>query len=146
MKKDILILLVIVGAFALLQGLNFVRAPESRSSHLLIQTDDVNFTENLEDAGDWVLLDFWAPWCGPCLKMKPSIKELAENNPESLSVLSVNNDEAPGLVGQFRVSGLPTLIMLYEGREVDRRMGYMPAPVLKDWVRGVKENTEQSYL
>ncbi|MGA0332586.1 MAG: thioredoxin family protein [Kiritimatiellia bacterium] len=143
MKKEILTLLVIVGAFALLQGLNFVKSPESRSGHHLIQTDDRNFYENMEASGDWVLLDFWAPWCPHCLKLKPAIRELAEENSETLRVLSVNQDEAPGLANQFRISGLPTLILLYKNREVDRRMGVLPKPVLADWVRGVKEETEK---
>lgn len=137
MKKEMLILFVIVGAFALLQTLNFVKTPDAKASHLLLQTNDENFQQHLSEAGDWVLLDFWAPWCGPCLRLKPAINALAEANQNRLKVLSINVDEAPGLVAQFPSPGIPTLILLHQGREIDRRTGGMPKPVLLDWVNSL---------
>jgi thioredoxin len=144
MKKEMLILFVIVGAFALLQSLNFVRMPDTKSSPLLLQTNDETFLQHLDEAGDWVLLDFWAPWCAPCLRLKPAISALAEANEGRLQVLSINVDEAPGLVEQFPSQGIPTLILLYKGREIDRRTGGMPKPVLLDWVNSLIESSVSS--
>lgn len=141
MKKEMLIMFVIAGAFALLEGLNFVRLPEAKSSHLLLQTNDETFHQNLSEAGDWVLLDFWAPWCAPCVRLKPAINALAEANEGRLKVLSINVDEAPELVNQFPSQGIPTLILLYQGQEVDRRTGGMPKPVLLEWVNSLIDST-----
>lgn len=146
MKKEMLILFVIVGAFALLQTLNFVNTPDSKSSPLLLQTQDENFNQHVSEAGDWVLLDFWAPWCGPCLRLKPAINDLAEAKQGRLKVLSINVDEAPGLVQRYPSQGIPTLILLYQGEEVDRRIGGMPKPVLLHWVNSTIENRAGNVL
>ncbi|MDF3129720.1 thioredoxin family protein [Kiritimatiellaeota bacterium B1221] len=140
MKKEILILVIIIGAFALIQSLNFVKMPETKGSPLLIPTDEVNFYQNVERSGDWVMLEFHAPWCGFCKKLKPVINELAQAHKDHLKILPINKDESPSLANEFHVSGIPALILLYKGREVDRRIGYMPKAVLSSWVEGVMQN------
>jgi thioredoxin len=140
MKKDILILLVIIGAFAAVQSLNFVGVGTGgRAGPLLVQTTDETFQENLADSGDWVLVDFWAPWCGPCLQLKPTINKIAASNSDSLKVLAVNIDDAPGIADRFGVSSIPTLVLLYQGREIDRRIGGMPEPVMQEWITSSKQ-------
>jgi thioredoxin 2 len=141
MKKEILIIVVIVSAFALIQTLNFVRTPQISSSPHLVQTDDMTFVPNVTTAGDWALVSFWMPRCPACEKLKPAINQIAEENLDSLRILSVNLNESPGLAGQFGVSATPTLILLYRGREVARKLGYIPVEVLQDWVTTAKEST-----
>jgi thioredoxin-like negative regulator of GroEL len=141
MKKEILIMLVIVAAFALIQTLNFVGAPTISSSPHLVQTDDMNFVPNVMAAGDWALVNFWMPRCPACEKLKPAINQIAEEKLDRLRILSVNLNESPGIAGQFGVSATPTLVLLYRGREVSRKMGYMPVEVLDDWISTAIESS-----
>lgn len=136
MKKEILILLVIIGAFAFFQSISFVRMPQTKGSPLVLQTEEANFYSNLSAAGDWALLEFWAPWCAPCRKLKPAINALAEEKQDQLKILAVNMDKSPSLANEFQISGTPTLILMYKGREVARRVGGLPKPVLINWVEG----------
>ncbi|WFB37143.1 thioredoxin family protein [Kiritimatiellota bacterium B12222] len=138
MKKEITILLLIVGAFALINTLNFVKLPEDKDSHALLQTNDDNYYERIRESGDWVLLDFWAPWCPPCLRMKPALNEYAEENIETLRVLSVNVDESPLTVNQYRINPIPTIVLLYQGQEVARHSGELPKAALAIWIQSAK--------
>ncbi|MEX2607101.1 MAG: thioredoxin family protein [Kiritimatiellia bacterium] len=143
MKKDVLILLVIVGAFALIQSINSVGiGTGNKVGPLLIQTTEDTFQEKLTASGDWVLLDFWAPWCPNCLRYKPAINQVAASLKDSLKVLAVNVDDAPGIANQFNVSGIPVVVLLYRGREIDRRIGGMPAVVLEDWITSTQQTIQ----
>ncbi|MDA3873887.1 MAG: thioredoxin family protein [Kiritimatiellae bacterium] len=145
MKKDVLIILVIVVAFALVQSLNFVGiGTDNKVGPLLTQTTDDTFQEHLSASGDWVMLDFWAPWCANCLQFKPAINKVASSLKDSVNVLAVNVDDAPGIAGQFNVSAIPTVVLLYQGREIDRRTGGMPAPVLESWITSLQESSPVS--
>lgn len=147
MKKDVLILLVIVGAFALVQTINTVGiGTDNQVGPLLTQTSDDTFQEHVTASGDWVMVDFWAPWCGNCLQFKPAINEVAASLKGSLDVLAVNVDDAPGIAGQFNVSAIPTVVLLHQGREIDRRTGGMPAPVLEDWITSTQQSVFQQSL
>lgn len=141
MKKDILILLVIIGSFALLQTLNFVNTPERKNSPYLLQTNDQNYVNTITKAGDWAMLEFWMPGCPACIRIKPHVNQLASEMVGQLSILTVNLNEAPAISGQFQVNATPTLILLYRGREVSRKMGYMSENELQDWIFTYLEET-----
>jgi thioredoxin 2 len=81
-----------------------------------------------------VLVDFWAPWCGPCRMMAPELKQLAAIRAGQLLVLKVNTEEHPELAGAHRIGSLPTLSLHWQGRERDRIMGARPAPALQRWL------------
>jgi thioredoxin 2 len=78
-----------------------------------------------------VLVDLWAPWCGPCRYVSPVLEELAREFAGRLKVVKVNVDDNPGLARQFRAMSIPTLVVLKEGRVVDRIVGAMNKPELK---------------
>ncbi len=81
-----------------------------------------------------VLVDFWAPWCGPCKMIAPVLKELAEDNGNRLKIVKVNVDENPDLASRFDVMGIPTMILFKDGQVVDSFSGAMSKQALSDKV------------
>ena len=87
-----------------------------------IQVSKENFQEIVVNAEKKVLLDFWAPWCGPCRMVLPVVEEIAEER-EDIVVGKVNVDEQPELANQFGVMTIPTLIVFENGQELQRSVG-----------------------
>lgn len=84
-----------------------------------------NFTEEVARFDKPVLLDFWAPWCGPCRMVAPIMEEIAAERPD-VKVGKVNIDEQPELAGQFGVMSIPTLVVMKNGRVVNQAVGARP--------------------
>jgi thioredoxin 1 len=80
-----------------------------------------NFTENVAQGVS--LLDFWAPWCGPCKMQLPIVEELSEELKGKATIAKVNVDEEPELASQFGVMSIPTLILFKDGQPVDKLVG-----------------------
>jgi len=80
------------------------------------------------------MVDFWAPWCGPCRFMSPVIDQLAETQGDAMTVTKLNIDENPETAQRFNVRSIPTLILFREGREIARHVGAMPAPQVHQWL------------
>lgn len=84
-----------------------------------------------------VLVDLWAPWCGPCRTIAPGIEKAANDLAGSLKVVKVNVDDAPGVSARFAVQGIPTLLVLRDGHAIARQVGSLSADRLVQWVRDV---------
>ena len=84
------------------------------------------FQSEVLDSDQLVLVDVWAPWCGPCLQLAPAIEEIAAEYKGRVKVAKVNSDENPGVAGQYEVTALPTLLFFRNGRIVEKSVGLQP--------------------
>jgi len=91
-----------------------------------------NFEQEVMQAQEPVLVDFWAPWCGPCRMMAPVIDAIAAKFSGRLKVAKVNVDESGDLAAQFEIRSIPTLIMFKNGQAVDRLIGAVPESELTE--------------
>jgi thioredoxin 2 len=98
-----------------------------------VDADAGTFHEAVEESSVPVLVDFWAPWCGPCRMVEPVLERLARDHAGHLKIVRVDSDLAPELSQRFDVRGIPTLIVFDHGRLVDRMTGANTA-ALPRWV------------
>lgn len=100
----------------------------------LVEATDDTFAEIAEHARPLVLVDLWAPWCGPCRVLAPILEDLATELAGQLKVVKANVDETPRLAARFNATSIPTLVILRHGQELDRRIGLSTAQALRDWI------------
>jgi len=96
-----------------------------------IQLTDVTFEAEVIKSGLPVLVDFWAPWCGPCRMMAPIVEELGAEYAGRAKVCKINTDEAPDTASKYSISAIPTILLFKDGKMVRELVGLQQKDVLK---------------
>lgn len=92
-----------------------------------VEANEATFVAEVIESEKPVLVDFWAPWCGPCRMVSPILEEIA-NEQDGVKIVKVNVDDNQQVASQFQVFNIPTMILFKDGQAVDKIIGAMPKP------------------
>ena len=100
----------------------------------IVEASDDSFAEIAENSSLPVVVDFWAPWCGPCRMVSPALAQVAEQLAGRIKLVKVNVDNSPRLQRRFNIQAIPTLQIIRDGKVAAQRAGAAPAADLRAWV------------
>jgi len=103
----------------------------------VLEVNEQNFEAEIKNSDKAALLDFWAPWCGPCKMMHPTIEDLAGEFEGRAVIARCNVDENPVLASQFEVTAIPTLVLFKGGERVETLVGVTPPEELKNRLESI---------
>jgi thioredoxin 2 len=99
----------------------------------IVDASPATFDDELQ-ASVPVLVDFWAPWCGPCRVVSPVVERIGRDDAGRVKVIKLNVDDAPELSERYEIRGIPLLVLFRDGAEVDRLVGAVPREQLRQWL------------
>ena len=102
----------------------------------IINVNQDSFQRAVLDSEKPVLVDFWAPWCGPCRAVAPVVEELANDYKDKVDFAKLNVDESPFVASKYGVMSIPTIIVFKDGKPVQQAIGYQPKDQLKKLLDG----------
>lgn len=102
---------------------------------MALELNDNNFQTEIADYQGAALIDFWAPWCGPCRMMGPIVDNLATKFAGKVKIAKVNVDDSPNLAAKFNVSTIPTLVFFKNGKSVHTSIGVTPEAELENQIK-----------
>lgn len=109
----------------------------------LVEAQSSQFSAVVTESTVPVLVDLWAPWCGPCTAIAPALEQLAADRAGSLRVVKVNVDLEPSVSADLGVQGIPTMVLYRGGIEIGRQVGALPAHRIRDWVDSTLATTDR---
>ncbi|MGD9093307.1 MAG: thioredoxin [Anaerolineales bacterium] len=109
-----------------------------------VHVTDAAFEKTVLESEIPAIVDFWAPWCGPCRMVAPTLDKLAKEYEGKLLVAKVNTDENPEWATKFGVQGIPTMLLVSDGKVIHRQVGALPEPMLRDVVTQFLEVVESA--
>ncbi len=101
-----------------------------------VTIDNSNFQSAVLEAGEPVVVDFWAEWCGPCKMIAPALEEIATELGGKVKIAKLNIDENPELAAKYGVRSIPTLMIFKGGEVADMKVGAAPKTALSSWING----------
>ncbi len=99
------------------------------------ETSDNNFQNDVLDSKLITLVDFWAPWCGPCRQISPIVDEISKELEGKIEVFKCNVDENPEVPSKYMVRGIPTLMIFKDGKVVDTKVGSVSKQFILEWIK-----------
>jgi thioredoxin 1 len=102
-----------------------------------VKVTDQSFESDVLKAGQPVLVNFWAEWCGPCKAIAPALEDLAKDMTGRVTVAKMNIDENPATPQKYRVQGIPTLMLFKNGQVAATKVGSLPKAKLQEWLNSV---------
>jgi thioredoxin 1 len=105
----------------------------------MLNLTEKDFQAEVSGSNGVVVVDFWAPWCGPCRMVAPVLEKIEQEYAGLVKIVKVNVDENPNLAGQYGIQSIPTMMIFKDGRKVEQFVGALPKPALESklekWVR-----------
>ena len=107
-----------------------------------IHVTNTTFDEEVLGAEGLVLVDFWAPWCGPCHAVAPVLEKIEGEKQDTVTIAKVNIDENLGIAQRYGIMSIPTLVVFHAGEAVEGTVGAVPYGPLSEWIDGLIERLE----
>lgn len=104
-----------------------------------IDITDSSFEMEVSNHKGFTLVDFWAPWCGPCKMLGPVLEEVGKEMVGSVKICKLNVDDNPEMTTKYGVRGIPTMVLFQDGKQVATKSGFMPKATLEAWLKSEME-------
>jgi len=103
----------------------------------VINSTDANFENDVLKSKMYVIVDFWAEWCGPCKQISPILEEVSKEKNELLNIVKINIDSNPVTPQKYGVRGIPTIMIFKDGQLLDTKVGSLPKTAIDEWINSL---------